>query len=122
MIFFSQITETNGLDDKITLTALGVTTHWQFPKSTNTCPVPGCKKNFPNRAAAIAHYRAQHAKHSICCPICDKPISSYRTYDFVVHYRRIHPDVKQIPFNLGQNIEQSIKVEGARQRREVCMD
>lgn len=88
---FSQITEAK--DDKITLTALGVTTHWQFPNETKTV-CPKCKKKFQNRAATIAHYKAQHTD---LCSLCNKPIGTdtkNSSKEFIAHYRRKHPDAE----------------------------
>lgn len=86
-------------DDVITLTGCGITTKWKIPLNMERCPVLRCGAVFKVRSDLINHYKFQHAKGSILCEICIKPIRAERTIDFTEHFKRRHPSSK-IPYNL----------------------
>lgn len=91
-------------DDLITLNGCGQVTKWRFSKNLKQCPVNGCNLKFATRQEAIAHYKMTHAKNSIYCAICAKPICSSKPGQFRIHYGRMHPNEK-VPFNLGEAIK-----------------
>lgn len=66
---------------------------WKFPQITH-CPRMNCKRKFPNRDAAIDHYRAMHAKYDILCQECDLIISVSGAHNLMNHYKRKHPDIE----------------------------
>lgn len=106
-IYFVQEIDENGVDDLITLTYSDVTTHWRFPKFVTKCPILSCSMQFHNRSNVIAHYKEYHAKGSILCPICDKPIRVGKCrFNFKKHYRRMHP-FQQIPHNTSNGSDEA---------------
>lgn len=42
-----------------------------------------------------------HAKHSICCPECNKRIAAFRPQAFITHFENAHPNA-QMPFKFDQ--------------------
>lgn len=86
-------------DDLITLNGCGQVTQWRFP-DTKICPVQNCRLLFGIRSDAMHHYKKRHAKVSILCPICEKPIISHKPSDFMRHFLRIHPN-NETPFVFG---------------------
>lgn len=88
-------------DDLITLNGCGRITKWRFSKDLKQCPVSKCNLEFETRQEAIVHYKMTHAKNSIFCALCDKPICTDTTREFLIHYGRMHPNEK-VPFNLGE--------------------
>lgn len=96
----------------ITLKAHGVVTHWEFPKRLRTCPITSCRKFSDDRSGAIDHFKLQHAENSILCSLCNKPVYCKQKSHYASHYRSLHPEVKQIPFDFGQQREHSMKRAG----------
>lgn len=89
--------------DLINLSGAGFKTQWRFPPNQNRCPVVSCQqRSFESRSACLSHYKAVHAKFSINCCICEKPIVSNFKHYFERHYRRVHPDVRD-PFDFDAN-------------------
>lgn len=84
----------NDDDDLITLRGCGQKTQWRFPPNFNQCPVKRCGEKFETRSEAIIHYKKQHAKTSIFCFICDKPLAAQSWNNFQIHYQHLHPAVK----------------------------
>lgn len=67
---------------------------WQFA-DTKRCPVRSCGILFATRAKAIAHYRENHAQHSVLCVICNYPLMLLTAaHHLDGHYRRKHPGVE----------------------------
>lgn len=81
----------------ITLTGFGQIAQWQFPKNTTRCPVSNCRVERGFRSLAIDHYRKRHAKNFILCGLCNKPIPAKSIYGVILHYKKIHPNVTQLP-------------------------
>ncbi|XP_055297156.1 uncharacterized protein LOC129565878 [Sitodiplosis mosellana] len=96
-------------DDLITLHGCGKTTHWRFPRDIKHCPVHTCRIQFGIRYDAINHYKKRHAKHSILCPICVKPICSQKPNEFVRHYRKVHP-YQLLPYNMVARSKANLQV------------
>lgn len=72
---------------------------WIFPANLVKCPVKGCiAVSGRNRSVLKAHYREVHAKTSVLCELCNKPIATRnRSEAVIVHYRSQHPNAP-IPF------------------------
>lgn len=89
--------------DLIILSGSGYKTQWQMPSNQTRCPVVGCKYPlFVNRKSLISHYKNAHARRSIYCYICEKPIVSPSECKYDDHYRRVHPNVSE-PFDFEAN-------------------
>lgn len=101
----------NDLNYKITMNGCGQLTSWIFPDTT-MCPNGSCKRKFNNRSETMTHFRDQHAKDSILCKICQKPISTKSSHEFARHYKRLHPNLK-VPYNFD-------KPESPRRSTQVC--
>lgn len=84
----------DGEDDSITLNGLGQSTQWRFPQDMTCCPVRGCQREYGVRSLAIAHYIHRHAKNSVFCIECDKPVSAKSPSTFIMHYSKFHPDIE----------------------------
>lgn len=82
----------------IELKGCGQITKWRFPKDAKDCPALRCGFSFSTHSAARNHYKNVHAKHTICCPACEKPIVAA---NFQKHYKRLHPEL-QMPFKFEQ--------------------
>lgn len=78
-------------NDLIILSGFGLTSHWNFPPNTTTCPVENCQLSFKLRSTAIYHFKQQHATNSVFCLICNRPICSK---PISIHYREAHPEVE----------------------------
>lgn len=89
-------------DDLITLKGCGYTTIWRFPMNMKRCPNSRCNFISKDRSETIAHYRKHHAMSAILCYLCNKPISigvnTKSTYNYMLHYKNGHPNVKD-PFD-----------------------
>lgn len=95
--------------DLITLRGSGITTHWKFPSKQTNCPVQRCRKlSFDSRSAVIQHYKREHAKISIFCVICEKPIISPSKQKFKLHYKRCHPKVEPFDFVANKKLPKMI--------------
>lgn len=56
-----------------------------------SCPHQKCSRRFANRMDAKRHYVQAHARNSVLCTICDKPVvASY----YEGHYKRRHTNSK----------------------------
>lgn len=86
-------------DDLITLSTLGLTTHWRWPKHRKRCPVAKCCLEFVKRSDAIEHYSTLHAKGSVFCSPCNKPLRISCRRDFQLHHATFHPNEIN-PFDL----------------------
>lgn len=74
---------------------------WRFPPGLTKCPLKGCVAKFKSRTLAIQHYKANHARTSVLCFICKKPISVKGTpTNYKTHFKNVHPHVK---FSLSKN-------------------
>lgn len=85
-------------DDMITLYGCGKITKWRFPPNTKQCPVHLCRELFGLRSDAIRHYKKRHAPNAILCELCSKPIAVTNSFNFVQHYKFMHPDV-EVPYS-----------------------
>lgn len=79
-------------DETIILRGCDQITHWQFPPDTTRCPIRSCQKEFGVRFLAISHFKAQHAKKSVYCSICERPIPAKTKPSLVSHYTKFHED------------------------------
>lgn len=84
-------------EDLITLYGCGRITKWKFPTNQTRCLA--CPSESVQRSSLIAHYKECHAKTSILCPICVKPICAREKKNFKKHYQRMHPN-ERIPYHL----------------------
>lgn len=103
--------DNNADDDIITLNGCGITTKWRLPAGCLKCPVLNCQQSFEKRSNLVCHYKENHAKRSILCKICDKPlrVSKNTPTDYINHYNRLHPN-HNIPFNFANRIERMKKI------------
>lgn len=90
-------------DDVITLHGCGKETKWRFPKNVEHCPVKKCHYTHISRSNLIKHFKATHAKHSILCDICYKPIGCYDSFNFRTHFRAMHPNMN-VSYGLGNGM------------------
>lgn len=90
----------NDIDFQITLSGCGQFTSWIFPDIAQ-CPNASCKLEFKNRKKALDHFREVHASNAVLCFLCQKPISTRHHNDFIIHYRRIHPN-KAVPYDFDK--------------------
>lgn len=93
----------------LTLKGCGKTTYWMFP-DINCCPVQSCRIQFGVRYDAMIHYKKKHADRAILCPICEKPISALRPYEFIRHYNSMHPN-DALPYDLERSPIKKVKLE-----------
>lgn len=85
--------------DLIKLTGCDLITYWPFPKDITKCPSYHCKTEFGDRYLAIAHYKRQHAKKSVFCSVCERPISASHISSFMQHCEKVHPNEKPLCLN-----------------------
>lgn len=96
------------VDDLIILEACGFTSKWQFPLNQTKCPVQRCEKEFETRASAIVHYKQQHAKGSILCELCNKPLIINNSFgSYLLHHKRLHL-YQPIPYKFNDDMESSV--------------
>lgn len=86
-------------DDLITLSGLGQSTQWRFPQGMTRCPVYNCRREYGVRSLAIAHYIRWHAKNSVFCIECSKPVAAKEVGTFIMHYSKFHPNA-ELPAHL----------------------
>lgn len=96
-------------DELVELRGLNIKTLWRFPDTTN-CPVRKCPhriaNSFVNRMEAKRHYVKVHARNSILCTRCDKPIVAPLKLYYENHFKRKHPNAK-VPFDLGKTRQET---------------
>lgn len=97
-------------DDLITLRGCGIQTMWRFPEHLTSCPVLRCNFTTDSHSKLINHYKAKHAKHSILCDVCNKPIMAKQKHHFKRHFWRIHPNIK-VSYGLGNEMATKIKTQ-----------
>lgn len=96
-MYLLKVFDDEDIEDLITLSGCGIITKWKFPKNKKSCPVIGCHHDFEKRSDAITHYKEQHAKKSVLCSICNKPICAQWKDHFIRHHKRMHPNI-DVPF------------------------
>lgn len=94
-------TDDNNDDCLITLEGCNQITKWHFPKDIKQCPALKCKALFSSNSDCRDHFKKEHAKHSICCPECNKPYASTTSQNFSTHFRKAHPEAP-IPFKFDE--------------------
>lgn len=101
----------NEESDLITLIGLGQITYWRFPNNLKKCPLHTCPMAFKDRSGAIAHYKEQHAKGSILCPLCNWPVcANCNPKEFISHYNEKHSNIP-LPYEFGNNATQPMEEE-----------
>lgn len=110
-------TKQNDDDEAIILSGCGLITQYMFPADLDKCPVPKCHAIVKNRSEAISHYRESHARKSILCPLCEKPICGGRS-KFMRHHHRIHPNMA-MQFEFNETTKKSKK--STPQTKQVCI-
>lgn len=100
----SHVNDNNDEDDLIRLTGCGQSTSFRFPNTTR-CPIYNCSVDSGYRSRAIAHYKRKHAKDSIFCEECQKPVSAKSLHTFLKHYNEIHPNAELPQFLKNQQYE-----------------
>lgn len=88
---------------------------WRFPNTLKQCPIRDCRKKFQLRTNAIAHFKKNHAKKSVFCRLCDKPLEFRDMHHFEQHYRNFHP-MAALPFDFDMHKEISESHESHRVR------
>lgn len=102
--------------DFIELSGCGLTTRWVPPKRLTKCPVRQCHAEVEDRTEIITHYREKHARSSILCQLCNTPICSSSSKNFIQHYKRMHQNTK-VPYDFGRRGNQSVEPHASTQ---VC--
>lgn len=82
-------------NDLILLEGCGQRMEYQFQKGVTQCPISECRMEFGIRSSAIDHFKSQHSNHSVCCEVCNEPISEDL---FLHHYKNSHPSIKPPDF------------------------
>lgn len=80
-------------DDLITLSGCDEISEWRFPQMSQ-CPLYSCNKDLGVRSLAISHFKYRHAKNSVFCSECDKPIGAKSLHTYFTHYTKRHPNAK----------------------------
>lgn len=96
--------ENNEEDDLIQLSGCGQSTFFRFPNTTR-CPIYNCPVDSGFRSRAIAHYKRKHAKDSIFCEECKKPVGAKCLNTFHTHYTEYHPNAELPAFLKNQRYE-----------------
>lgn len=105
-------------EDLIELGGCNIRTTWRFPKDTKECPALRCDYEFSTHSACRNHFKKVHAKHSICCPQCNKPYVANNPRNFQIHFEKAHPNAR-MPFKFEQASSPTVKKDAEKDDRDI---
>lgn len=78
------------------------TVDFHFPDS-NECPLNQCHSSFPNRNAALNHFRTDHANTSMQCMHCKVIFPANDALSLLRHYQAEHPNEQAPKLKITSN-------------------